>query len=270
MSVFGIIDTTTGHYSYSDIERIFSEAISNKEFLAYYQPKVLLTEYKLAGAEALCRWQHDGKLVPPFDFIPVLEESELICILDFYMLELVCKDIRRWLDEKKNVVKVSVNLSRRNIGTPNLLERIVEIIDKYEVPHEYIQIELLESATDIDSHSLKLLVKGLHEKSISTAVDDFGTGYSSLNLIRRLPWNEIKIDKSLLPEDQDKDTEKYTMFKHLLSMFYDMGLNCIVEGVETLEQIRLLKANNCFMAQGFYFDKPLPVNEFETRMAELK
>lgn len=252
------------------VEDMFPQAIKNEEFLVYYQPKVLLNSYKLTGAEALCRWKHDGKLVPPGDFIPVLENSHLICELDFYMLDHVCRDIRGWLDTNKPVVKISVNLSRRNIGTPNLLEKIVAIIDKYKVPHELLEIELLESATELNDEDLEELVNGFRTNGVSIAVDDFGTGFSSLALIRNLPWDVIKIDRSLLPEKPDERSERYTMLKHLLSMLYDMGFKCVVEGVETAEQVRMLKDNHCYVAQGFYFDRPLPKEEFETRLNALK
>lgn len=252
------------------IENVFPEAIEKEEFKVYYQPKILLKDYKLAGAEALCRWYHDGRLITPGEFIPVLEQTKAICLLDFYMLEHVCQDIRRWLDEGRRVVKVSVNLSRRHMGDVFLLENILAIIDKYHVPHEYIEIELTETTTDVDFSELKNIVYGLHQQGISTSVDDFGMGYSSLNLIRELPWSVLKIDKSFLPEEKDDSPQKYIMLKHLISLSQDMGLECIVEGVETVEHVKLLKENNCYLAQGFYFDRPLPVCEFEKRLLDME
>lgn len=248
------------------IEGEFETALAKEEFMVYYQPKVLLNDYSLAGAEALCRWRHNGKIVPPNDFIPILEQSNAICTLDFYILEHVCKDIRRWLDEGQNVVKVSVNLSRRHMGNGDLLEKIIASIDKYNVPHQYIEIELTETTTDIDFVDLKNIVYGLRNAGISTSVDDFGIGYSSLNLIRQVPWNVIKIDKSLLPANEKSDESQYSMLKHLITMLQDMGFKCIVEGVETVEQVKMLKENNCYLAQGYCFDRPLPVEEFETRL----
>lgn len=252
------------------IEDIFPECMEKEEFKVYYQPKILLKDYKLAGAEALCRWYHDGRLIAPGEFIPVLEQTKAICLLDFYMLEHVCMDIRRWIDEGHRVVKVSVNLSRRHMGDVFLLENILAIIDKYHVPHEYIEIELTETAMDVDFSELKKIVYGLHEQGISTSVDDFGIGYSSLNLIRELPWNVLKIDKSFLPEEKDDSPQKYVMLKHLIALSQDMGLECIVEGVETVDQVKLIKENNCYLAQGFYFDKPLSVEEFEKRLLDIE
>lgn len=251
------------------VESLFPDAIANEEFRVFYQPKTFLKNYRLGGAEALCRWFKDGEIVAPYRFIPVLEQSKLICTLDFYMLEHVCKDIRRWIDEGKSVVKVSVNLSRRHLGDVDLLDHIISIIDSYSIPHEYIEIELTETTTDVDFKDLKKIVEGLSNVGISTSVDDFGVGYSSLNLIRELPWKVLKIDKSFIPQENRRNSPNCVMLKHLIAMAQDMGLECLAEGVETLDQVKLLKENNCYLAQGFYFDKPLPVNEFELRLAAL-
>lgn len=251
------------------IEELFPQAIKNEEFKVFYQPKVLLKNYKLNGAEALCRWFHDEKIVPPNDFIPVLESSKLICELDFYMLEHVCKDIRAWLDAGKKMVKISVNLSRQNIHTPDLLGKLLAIIDKYNVPHEFIEIELVETGSELCDEDLLDLVGGLRRAKISTAVDDFGTGFSSLALIRNIPWNVIKLDRSLLPSNADENSEQYKMVRHLLNMLRDMGFKCIFEGAETIEQVKMLKDYNCEEAQGYFFDKPLKKDEFQTRLEAL-
>lgn len=251
-----------------EIEMMFPSAIENEEFKVFYQPKTQLNNYQLAGAEALCRWFRNGKVISPGEFIPVLEGSKAICTLDFYMLDHVCRDIRRWLDEGREAVKVSVNLSRLHLGDEDLLESILRIIDKYKVPHHFIEIELTETTTDVDYKELKKIVYGLREQDISTSVDDFGVGYSSLNLIREMPWNVLKIDKSFLPtqEEEDKDPSKVKMLRHIITMSQDLGLECIVEGVETAEQVKLLKDCKCYLAQGFYFDRPIPVKEFEQKL----
>lgn len=248
------------------LENFFPDAIKNEEFLVYYQPKVELKNYQLAGAEALCRWVHNGEMIQPGTFIPVLEQSKAVCTLDFYMLEHVCQDIRRWLEEGRRVVRVSVNLSRCHLGDPELLDRILEIVDRYQVPHEYIEIELTETTTDADFKDLKQIVTGLQQAGICTSVDDFGIGYSSLNLLKDLPWKVLKIDKGFLWNRSGDAAQSKIMLKHVIAMAQELGLKCIVEGVETMEHVKLLKENNCFMAQGFYFDKPLPREEFENRL----
>lgn len=249
------------------IETLFPDAIRNEEFRVYYQPKVFMKDYKLKGAEALCRWYHEGKIVAPDKFIPVLEQSKDICDLDFYMLDHVCADIRRWLDEGRRVVKVSVNLSRCHLGNSHLLQSILDTIDRHNVPHEYIEIELTETTTDVSFNDLKDMVNGLREHGISTSVDDFGVGYSSFNLIREIPWNVIKIDKSFLHDEGDELSGKNrAMLKYVIAIAQEMGMVTICEGVETIEQIRLLKEYGCFMAQGFYFDRPMPREQFEEKL----
>lgn len=254
------------------VESVFEEALKEEEFLVYYQPKVTLKNYRLNGAEALCRWKHNGEMILPYRFIPVLEQSHMICDLDFYVLEHVCRDMGRWQAEGKKLVRVSVNLSRVHLGDMDLVEHVLEIVDKYKVPHEYIELELTETTTDVDFRELKQIVIAFRTQGFSVAVDDFGVGYSSLNLIREMPWKVLKIDKSFLPdgsEDVDEDTQKKVMLKHIIGMAQNLGLECIAEGVETAEQVTILKENNCYHAQGYLFDKPLPVEEFEDRLMKL-
>ena len=253
------------------VQRKFRDALVRDEFKAFYQPKVDITKGEVVGAEALCRWFHEGGIIPPIDFIPVLEQGMDICDLDFYMLDRVCKDIRRWLDEGREVVKVSVNLSRKHLVDVDLLKHIMGIIDSNDVPHQYIEIELTETTTDVQFRDLKRVVTGLRREGVSTAVDDFGIGYSSLNLIREVPWDVIKVDKNFLPLDGESENSiTNIMFRHVIAMAHDMGIKCVVEGVETKEQLELLRNNKCYLAQGFYYDKPLPVEDFEKRLNNKK
>ena len=244
----------------------FNDAIINEEFRVYYQPKISLEDHRLRGAEALCRWVHGGELISPADFIPILEQGMDICRLDFYMLDHVCKDIKRWLSEGRDVVRVSVNLSRKHMMDTELVERMLRIIDGNRVPHEYLEIELTETTTDVEFKDLKRVVTGLQEAGIYTSVDDFGIGYSSLNLIKEIPWKVLKIDRSFLIGAEDDGNRHSVMFRHVVSMAREMGLECIAEGVETEQQVQLLKESSCDMAQGFLFDRPLPVEEFEKRL----
>lgn len=249
-----------------EIWRTFPKALENNEFHAFYQPKVDVVSGEIVGGEALCRWIHNGKIVPPMDFIPMLEQNTDICTLDFYMLDLVCRDIKRWIHEGRRPVRISVNFSRKHLMNVDLLENIMEIIERNDIPHEYIEIELTETTTDVEFKDLKRIVSGLQKEGIYTSVDDFGMGYSSLNLIREVPWNVLKIDKSFLPTGEGDNDVTDIMFKHVVAMAQDMGLECITEGVETLQQVGILRDNKCNIAQGFYFDRPLAVEEFEKRL----
>lgn len=251
----------------NDISASFPRALEEREFLVYYQPKVAIDGRHIAGAEALCRWIHNGQMISPGEFIPVLEQGLDICKLDFYVLDAVCRDIRRWLDSGRDVVRVSINFSRRHLSDSDLLEHIIEVIDRNDVPHKYIEIELTETTTDVEFKDLKHIIGGLQQAGISASVDDFGVGYSSLNLIKEIPWNVLKLDMSLLPAEGDENAvQKSVMFKYIVAMAQEMGLECISEGVETKEQVQLLAENKCNLAQGFYFDRPLTVEEFETRL----
>ncbi len=249
------------------VQTEYKKGLEKEEFLVYYQPKVDIVTRKLVGAEALCRWMKKGKIVPPMEFIPILEINNDICELDFYMLDHVCRDIRRWLDEGREVVRVSVNMSRKHLVDVDLLDHIMEIIDRNNVPHEYIEIELTETTTDVFFRDLKRVVSGLQEQGVWTAVDDFGMGYSSLNLIREIPWNVLKVDKNFVPKNtNDERSIDNLMFKHVISLAQDMGLECVIEGVETMDQLEVLRRNNCNIAQGYFFDRPLPKEEFEYRI----
>ena len=249
-------------------QQAFPEALRKNEFFTVYQPKVNFRTGKITGAEALCRWQHDGELVFPGDFIPALEETNDICSLDFYMLANVCRDIRRWLDEGRDVVRISVNLSRKHMMNRNLLQEVREIIDGFKVPHQYLEFECTETTTDVESGVLHRIVNGMQKMGISMAVDDYGVGYSSLNLLRGIPWNAVKIDRSILPVNAaEPDSRQLSVvLKHVLAMIKEIGMECVVEGVETQYQLDLLREMDCDVVQGFYFDRPLRVEDFEKRM----
>ena len=250
------------------VQHAFHEALRREEFFAVYQPKYNIKTGRIIGAEALCRWLHNGELVLPGDFIPALEETNDICSLDFYMLEHVCRDIRRWLDEGREVVRISVNLSRKHMMNSNLLKDVKNIIDKYKIPHHYLELECTETTTDVESGVLQRIVKGMQKMGISMAMDDYGVGYSSLNLLRSIPWNVVKIDRSILPLNADDSDRKQliVVLKHVIAMLKEIGLECVVEGVETQYQVELLRKMDCDVAQGFFFDRPLLVEEFEKRM----
>jgi EAL domain-containing protein (putative c-di-GMP-specific phosphodiesterase class I) len=251
------------------IKQVFPVALQNEEILVFYQPKISVSTNTIVGAEALSRWYHNGKLVMPMDFIPVLEQSMDICKLDFYVLDHVCRDIRRWLDEGKPAVRISINLSRRHLIDLDLLDRILSIVDRHRVPHHFIEFELTETTTDVEFKDLKRIVTGLQEAGIYTSVDDFGIGYSSLNLIKEIPWNILKVDKNFLPlNEQATQNKQNIMFHHVVNMAKEIGLTCVAEGVETSDQVDILRKNSCDIAQGFYYDKPLPVREFEKRLEQ--
>lgn len=252
-------------------ESAFEKALTNEDIHVFFQPKVSLKDYDLIGAEALSRWIVDGQVVPPDSFIPILEETTRICELDFYVLEHVCRCIRDWISHGVKPVKVSVNFSRRHLSNKNLVNEIVDILDKYDVPHQYIEVELTETTIDADFAALKEIVYGLRSNGIESSVDDFGMGYSSLSLIRDVPFKVLKIDKSFLGDkNMESDERQRAMMKHVISMANDLGMECIAEGVESMEHVQLLKENKCYMAQGFLFNRPIPQEEFEAILTQTR
>ena len=252
---------------FMQIRAQFPIGLKNREFLVFYQPKISLKDNSIAGAEALSRWYRNGTLMMPAEYISDLEQTMDICKLDFYVLDQVCRDLRRWLNEGRQPVRVSVNFSRRHLINLSLTENILEVVDRYQVPHELIEIELTETVTDVEFRDLKRVAGALQEAGVYTSVDDFGIGYSSLNLIREIPWNILKVDKNFLPVNEDADEERQNiMFRHVVSMAKEIGLICVAEGVETIGQVNILRKCGCDIAQGFYYDKPLPVKDFEERL----
>ena len=250
------------------VEMAFPEAIANEEFQVFYQPKVSLLSNEVIGAEALCRWIRDGEVVPPSEFIPVLERGRLVCDLDFYVLERACRDLRNWMDRGNAPVEISTNFSRMHLNNAYLSKQIVQTIDRYSIPHELVIVELTETTSTEHMKRMVELVYKLKDEGIRTSVDDFGVGYSSMSMLRDIPFSELKIDRSFLTYTTDTRDRSAVMMKHVISMATELGMRCIAEGVETPDQIRMLKEMECFRAQGFYFDKPLPREEFERRLAE--
>lgn len=261
----------------SDIEQIlshqkevlqqFKPAMAKKDLKVFYQPKVNLKTYELCGAEALSRWEYNGEIKSPFWYIPILESTDRICELDIYNLEIVCSDIRNWLDSGLKPVTVSINFSRRHLANKNLVSDIVGIIEKYNIPKELIEIEITET-TDVGEYATLLeFINELHENNISVSVDDFGTGFSSLNILKDVPVDIIKFDKTLLDETEFKDKMKI-VFTNLVNMAKNLNIKTVSEGVETKDQAHLLKNIECDIAQGYYFDKPLSHDAYTEHLKE--
>ena len=254
---------------FSRVQQKLSDAIANEEFIPYYQPKVDVNTGRIIGGEALCRWFHKGEIIQPGDFIPALEQTSDICKLDLYMLEQVCRNQRAWLDggEDRKLVPMSINFSKKHIMNVEIADVIEKTIDKYRIPHDAIEIEFTETTNEIEFNDLRSVVCSLHEKGIMCSVDDFGIGFSSLNLLRDIPWKTIKIDKSFVPEENDPVNDvKCKMFRGVVAMSKNLGFDCLAEGVETEYQIQFLRDSGCNYVQGYYYDKPLPKEEFEARL----
>ncbi len=245
-----------------EISNTFSQALANREFIVYYQPKVCLDNNTLCGAEALVRWVKNGSIVPPMEFIPVLEQDGTICMLDFYMLDTVCKDLRRWLDAGIEPVRTSVNFSKLHLHNRQLAEDVLKIVNKYKLDSKYIEIEITETSGYEDFDTLNNFVNTMKKHGIRISLDDFGTGYSSLNLLKDLNVDIIKLDRSFLINIENQDIADKIIVETIVHMVKELNMQVVAEGVETSGQASYLRSIQCHIAQGYLFDKPLSHDDF--------
>ncbi|MCR4745103.1 MAG: GGDEF domain-containing phosphodiesterase [Lachnospiraceae bacterium] len=254
---------------YSDIkerkrfENDIPLAMANNEFKVYYQPKVNIHNKRLCGAEALVRWQHKGQMISPGKFIPMLEQNDLMCDMDFYMLRHLCADISKWITKGIVPPTISVNFSRRNLSNENAANEIDEIVNEYHVPKKMIEIEITETIDEFPISVLGEFVDNLHRLGYRVAVDDFGCGSSSLSLLREVTFDTLKIDKGFVDRAYAKDL---TILNYIIKMAKALNVEVLAEGVERKEQLATLDSLGCDVIQGFYFDKPLTGKAFEERM----
>ncbi len=250
-----------------EISSAFPQAIKNREFIVYYQPKVDLKTNRLCGCEALVRWKKGDKLISPGEFIPVFEHDGNICALDFYMLDRVCRNISEWIQMGLEPVTVSVNFSKTHLLNPTIAEDIIAVINKYEIDTKYIEVEMTEMSDFNDYNAFKMLVTKMKENGVLTSIDDFGTGYSSLNLLTDFMFDVVKLDKSFLDNivRSNSKTDEIVV-RNIVRMIKELNMKAIAEGVETAEQARFLKDIECTMVQGYLYDKPMCVEDFIERL----
>lgn len=243
-----------------NMEDSFSDAIMNDNFKVWYQPKINPVNGKIVGAEALVRWQLDnGDIVPPGKFIPVFEKDGLIRILDEYIFGSVCRFIKNRLALNKIVTPVSVNLSRASICYEGVVEQYAKIVEEMGIDPKYVPIEITESAA-ASNDAIQEISNDFNKKGFVLCMDDFGTGYSSIALLNLLPFDNIKLDKTLI--DGIGDVNGLKLIKHIIALSKDLGLTITAEGVESKEQKDSLVQLKCDNIQGFFYKPPLPEAEF--------
>ncbi len=257
-------DVSWGNY----IKAYVETAIHNDEFLVYLQPKFDIHRESIKGAEALIRWNYKNKeFLSPARFIPFFEKDGSIGKIDDIVLDKVCAAFARWKKEGLPLHPISVNLSRNRLYDRDLILHLTRIVDSYGVDHGLIDFELTESAGyDNTDHMIRVLEE-LRARGFKISMDDFGTGYSSLSLLTRMPLDTLKIDKSFVDKvstDRERQ-EDITVIRHIISLAKELGFVCLAEGAESKSQVDRLRDLGCEVIQGYYYSKPIPISEYETR-----
>ena len=235
--------------------------LDENQFQVFYQPKHETVTGHIAGAEALVRWNHpEYGFMAPSQFIPLFERNGFITKLDFFVLEQVCKDIKRWQQDGLPLIPISVNVSRFDFLDEGCIQKQIDLIEDYGINHNLLHMEVTESLYSENTDLIISQVKKTQDLGFMIEMDDFGAGYSSLGLLSTFPLNIIKLDISFVRNIKTNEI----VIENIIKMAHRMGLLTIAEGVETLEEYKILKSLGCDFIQGFYFSKPLPVREFET------
>ena len=245
-----------------EIEDSMEEALKNHEFVVYYQPKLDIVHRNVIGAEALVRWKRpDAGLVPPIRFIPLFEDNGFIVPLDYYILDSVCSMLHTRLSAGEKVLPISVNFSRVHFSSNMLPTVLKATLEKYEIPPHLIEVEITESALAASDNYQLSILNEIHSIGCRLSMDDFGSGMSSLNILRDLPFDVLKIDKDFL-HSKATSTRERIVITNVVRMAFDLDMDVICEGVETIEQEHFLKRIGCFYAQGFLYAEPMPENVF--------
>lgn len=252
-----------------DIENKMHDALINDEFMLYLQPKYRLDDETICGAEALVRWNVGGDaVVYPDQFIPLFEKNGFITKLDLYMLEKSCIVIKNWIDAGIMPIPISINFSRVHLKNPNFVSDIAAIVSRYKVPPKLIEVELTES-TMLDNEDVLIdLLNDLHEHGFTLSMDDFGSGYSSLGLLKNLSVDTVKLDKTFFTRYLSLSRAKIVI-SNMIIMTKELGIFTVAEGVETQENIDLLRELGCDIVQGYYFARPMPSKELDRLVCDV-
>ena len=239
-------------------EKEIKDGLKNNEFILYFQPQLNLFTNKLEGVEALVRWQHPEKgLLAPFLFLEDVETLGMHSEFDNYILKKACEASARWHNDYKRRIAIAVNITAVEFQDPQLVTNIQNLLLEYKIPPKYLELEITENVvmTDIDTAMNTIVL--LQNMGIKVSIDDFGTGYSSLAYLRKLPIDKIKIDRSFIIEVATNDSD-LTIVKSMIELSHGLGKRVLAEGVETVEQLNVLRNLHCDAIQGYFISKPLP------------
>ncbi|MCW8408614.1 EAL domain-containing protein [Legionella sp. PATHC035] len=242
-----------------NIENQLYRAIENNELILNYQPFIDLRTGTVCGAEALVRWNNPVLgLLSPMEFIPLAETNGMILPIGEWVLRTACQQLKKWHNSGFKLI-MSVNLSAKQLVQHDLVEHIAQILDDQKLSPKYLELELTESNA-FQNEAIPIINK-FTEMGISLAIDDFGTGYSEFGNLKLFKVNKIKIDKTFI-QDIDVSIDSRNIVSNTIALAHRMNIDCLAEGVETLEQIKFLKENGCYIMQGYYFSQPLDVKDF--------
>lgn len=250
-----------------DREKLLDSVDINKDFVAFFQPKVDVRDGKIVGAEALVRFKDPsdgGKIRAPYFFIPYYEQTGRITEIDMFVYEAVCKLLRRRIDEGLPVVTVSCNFSRMHFVKPGFADKFEAILEKYNIPKELIEVEVTETLImeEINQQMVKATFDELKKRNIHLSIDDFGSGYSSLGIFEQIPASVVKMDRSFFLNKENPDRQVKIM-RGIVTLSEDLDAQIVCEGVETQKDVNLMKEIGAFVAQGYFYSKPVPEDEYE-------
>lgn len=246
------------------LEDWMDRALHDQEFQVYLQPKYRTQDETIGGAEALCRWvSTEEGMIYPDEFIPLFEKNGFIVQLDLWVFEKVCATVRRWLDEGKTPIKVSVNCSRIHLQDQHFLVAYRKITRQYNIPDGLLEIELTESVVLQDSKRLTQVIDDIHNAGLNCSMDDFGSGYSSLNLLQEIPVDTLKLDKIFFHSVARDPSRMESVVESIVRMAKALSMETVAEGVEHRDQVEMLKRMDCDLIQGYVFAKPMTIAAFE-------
>ena len=252
----------------SQLEVKTVEACRKETYAVYIQPKVDAKTLKICGGEALLRWfDEDGTMIPLSLFLPVLNENSYIRYVDQMVFELVCKMIQESIQKGMKMVPISFNLSKASFEDEPFMQEYMEVFQQFDIPKEYIEFELLESISMDNSDKLIKVVDTIHKEGFRCALDDFGSGYSSMSVLARVPIDIIKLDRSLF-QNPYRDIDNFLIVDGLLDILHHFPVQIVAEGVEDETVAEHMRQHGCDMIQGFYYYRPMPMDEFQRLIAE--
>lgn len=252
----------------SQLEVKTVEACRKETYAVYIQPKVDAKTLKICGGEALLRWfDEDGTMIPLSLFLPVLNENSYIRYVDQMVFELVCKMIQESIQKGMKMVPISFNLSKASFEDEPFMQEYMKVLQQFDIPKEYIEFELLESISMDNSDKLIKVVDTIHKAGFRCALDDFGSGYSSMSVLARVPIDIIKLDRSLF-QNPYRDIDNFLIVDGLLDILHHFPVQIVAEGVEDETVAEHMRQHGCDMIQGFYYYRPMPMDEFQRLIAE--